>query len=90
MILLLGKYLNKINCRLITRYLLKLKPFLDANYAPFNDRHQYWFGVILVIKAIILLSSAIIPANGSHIIVFSIVIASCLLTFWGTMVFTEH
>ena len=39
LILLLGKYLNKINFRLITRHLLKLKPFLDANYAPFNDRH---------------------------------------------------
>ena len=89
LILLFGKYLNKINCRLITRYLLKLKPFLDANYAPFNDRHQYWFGVILVVKAVILLSSATIPANGAHIVVFSVVIASCLLTFWGNMVFTN-
>ena len=89
LILVFGKYLNKINCRLITRYLLKLKPFLDANYAPFNDRHQYWFGVILVVKAVILLSSATIPANGAHIVVFSVVIASCLLTFWGNMVFTH-
>ena len=87
LILLLGKYLNKINCRLVTRYLLKLKPFLDANYAPFNDRHQYWFGIILVIKAIILLSSATIPSNSSHIIVYSVAIASLLLTFWGSMVF---
>ena len=89
LILLLGRYLNKINCRLITHYLLKLKPFLDANYAPFNDRHQYWFGVILVIKAAILLSSATIPANGAHIVVFFIVITSWLLTFWGNMVFTD-
>ena len=89
LILLFGKYLNKINCCLITRYLLKLKPFLDANYAPFNDRHQHWFGVILVVKAVILLSSATIPANGEHIVVFSVAIASCLLTFWGNMVFTN-
>ena len=89
LILLFGKYLNKINCRLITRYLLKLKPFLDANYAPFNDQHQYWFGVILVVKAVILLSSATIPANGAHIVVFSVAIASCLLTFWGNMVFSD-
>ena len=84
LILLLGKYLHKINCRLITRYLLKLKPFLDANYAPFHDRHQYWFGVV---KAAILLSSATIPSNGAHIVVFSIAIASSVLTFWGHMVF---
>ena len=89
LILLFGKHLHKINCRLLARYLLKLKPFLDANYAPFNDCHQYWFGVILVVKAAILLSSATIPANGAHIVVFSVVIASWLLTFWGNVVFTN-
>ena len=87
LILLLGKYLHKINSRCITRYLLKLKPFLDANYAPFHDRHQYWFGVILVVKAIILLSSATIPSNGAHIVVFSVAISSAMLTFWGHVVF---
>ena len=85
--LLLGKYLHKINCRLMTRYLLKLKPFLDANYAPFQDHHQYWFGTILLIKAVILLSSATIPANAAHIVVFSIALSSFALTFWGHMVF---
>ena len=87
LVLLLGKYLHKINNRLITRYLLKLKPFLDANYAPFQDHHQYWFGSILIVKAVILLSSATIPANGAHIVVFSFVLLSFALTFWGHMVF---
>ena len=87
LVLLFGKYLHKINCSLITRYLLKLKPFLDANYAPFHDHHQYWFGVILVIKAVVLLSSATIPTNRAHIVVFSIAISSLVLTFWGNIVF---
>ena len=68
---------------------MKLKPFLDANYAPFHDRHQYWFGGILIVKATVLLSSAIIPANGAHVVVFSVALAALLLTFWGQMVFAK-
>ena len=87
LIILFGKYLHKINCYLITHYLLKLKPFLDANYAPFHDHHQYWFGVILFVKAIILVSSATIPANSAHIVVYSVAVASFVLLFWGNLVF---
>ena len=89
LLLLFGKYLHKINCRLLTRILIKLKPFLDANYAPFHDRHQYWFGGILIVKATVLLSSAIIPANAAHVVVFSVALAALLLTFWGQMVFAK-
>ena len=89
LLLLFGKYLHKINCCLLTRILMKLKPFLDANYAPFHDRHQYWFGGILIVKATVLLSSAIIPANGAHVVVFSVALAALLLTFWGQMVFAK-
>ena len=87
LILLFGKYLHKLNCHLISRYLLKLKPFLDANYAPFHDRHQYWFGVILVVKAVILFSSAIIPTSSGNIVVLSVALTTLLLTYWGHMVF---
>ena len=87
MLLLLGKYLHKVNCRLITRYLLNLKPFLDANYAPFHVGHQYWFGAILLVKAAILLSSATIPVRGAQSIVLSVAILSLVLLFWGNMVF---
>ena len=43
--------LHVMNCRLVSRNLLRLKPFLDANYAPLNDHHEYWFGMILLVKA---------------------------------------
>ena len=67
LLLLFGKYLHKVNWRLLTCILLKLKPFLDANYALLHDRHQYWFGMILIVKAVVLLSSAVSPANGAHV-----------------------
>ena len=45
LLLLLGQWLHRLKCHLITCLLLKLKPFLDAHHAPFKDRHLYWFGL---------------------------------------------
>ena len=81
LVLLLGKYLHKINNRLITRYLLKLKPFFDANYAPFHNHHQYWFGVILIVKAVILFSSAIIPSSSTRVLLVSVEMSSFALLY---------
>ena len=63
LLLFLGQWLHRFNCCIITRMLLKLKPFLDAHYAAFKDKHRYWFGVLLLARAAILLTSAIVPAN---------------------------
>ena len=66
LLLLLGRYLNLFKCRLVTRNLLRLKPFIDANYAPFNNHHQYWSGMTLLVKATVLLASATAPANSAY------------------------
>ena len=89
LILLLGRYLSIIRCRLITRNLLRLKPFLDANYAPLHHRYQYWFGVTLLVKATVLLASATAPANSAHIVVYSLAISSAILMFWGQKVYSN-
>ena len=35
----------------------KLKPFFDANFGLFKDKHQYWVGVMLLVQAILLLET---------------------------------
>ena len=30
-----------------------LKPFLDAYYGPFKDKHHYWVGVLLVVRGVL-------------------------------------
>ena len=57
--LLLGQWLHRFNCRLITRMLMKMKPFVDAYSAPFKDKHRYWFGALLIVRAAILLASGV-------------------------------
>ena len=77
LLLFLGQWLHRCNCGLITRMMMKIKPFLDAHYGPLNGNHRYRFGALLLVRAVILLISALIPANRANITVFSI--AVCVL-----------
>ena len=87
LLLFLGQWLHRFNCHLITRMLMKMKPFLDAYYAPFKDKHRYWFGALLLVRAAILLASALVPVNHSRIMVFSIALSAMLLPLWGQNVY---
>ena len=87
LLLLLGQWLHKLNYHIITHMLLNLKPFLDAHFAAFKDKHRYWFGFLLLIRAANLLISSIIPDNTTGIVEFSTAILSILLTFWGQKVY---
>ena len=90
LLLLLGQWLYKLDCRLITCMLLNLKPFLDAHFAAFKDNHRYWFGFLLLVRAANVLISAIIPDNTTGIFEFSTAILSILLTFWGQRVYRSN
>ena len=80
LLLFLGQWLHRCNCRLITRIMMKIKPLLDAHYGPLNGNHRYWFGALLLVRAVILLISALIPANRANTTVFSIVLCTLVLT----------
>ena len=79
LLLFLGQWLHRCNCRLITRMMMKIKPFLDAHYGPLKGNHRYWFGALLLVRAVILLISALIPANHTIITVFSINVCALVL-----------
>ena len=87
LLLLLGQWLHRLDCHLITHLLLKLKPFLDAHYAPFKDSHRYWFGLLLLARVATLLISAFINHNTAGIIEFSTALLCMVLTFWGQNVY---
>ena len=79
LLLFLGQWLHRCNCRLITRMMMKIKPFLDAHYGPLKGHHHYWFGALLLVRAVILLISAFVPANRANITVFSIAVCALVL-----------
>ena len=87
LLLFLGQWLQKFNCRLLVHALMKIKPFLDAHYAPLKSKHRYWFGTLLLARAAILVISALVPVNHSSIIVLCILITSAVLTHFGHLVY---
>ena len=79
LLLLLGQWLRKINHHYVTHALMKMKPFLDAHYGPLKDSHHYWFGFLLFVRVIILLISAVVPANNFSVFTLSMAIATGVL-----------
>ena len=48
------------------KWIMKLHPIYDAYFAPLKNKHQYWFGVLLLARGILLImfaSSFAIPQN---------------------------
>ena len=87
LLLFLGQWLQRCNCQFVVRMLLKIKPFLDAHYGPLKSKHHYWFGALLLVRATILLISALIPANHSSVIVLCISVIAAVLTQFGQLVY---
>ena len=87
LLLFLGQWLHRCNCHIITRMMMRIKPFLDAHYGPLKGNHRYWFGALLVVRAVILLISALIPTNRANITVFSIVVCALVLTGFSVGVY---
>ena len=89
LLLLVGQWLHRFNFRVVTRFLMMLKPLLDAHYASFKPRHHYWFGNLLIVRAAVLLTSAVIPSDNVRIVVFLIAMCSIVLTFLGQNVYRK-
>ena len=78
-LLFAGQWLYKCKLSVINRMLIKLKPFLDAHYGPLKDSHRYWFGALLLVRAVILLISALMIKDNFSVFIFSISVATFVL-----------
>ena len=87
LLLFLGQWLQRCNCRLVVNMLIKIKPFLDAHYGPVKSKHRYWFGALHLVRAVILLISALVPANRSTAVVLCILVSAAVLTHFGHLVY---
>ena len=84
------QWLHKLNCRVIIRLLIKMKPFLDAHYGSLTDHHRYWFGALLLVKATVLLLSALLPVDHTSVKILSVAISSTVLLFWTQVVYRNQ
>ena len=87
LLLFLGQWLHRCNSKLIVRMLAMIKPFLDAHYGPLKDNHRYWFGALLLVRATILLLSALIPADRSSVVALSVALSSVVVICFQLLVY---
>ena len=53
------QWLRRIDHYRPLNFLAKYKPIYDAYFAPLNDKHQYWFGTLLLAQGGLLLVSSL-------------------------------
>ena len=87
LLLFLGQWLYRCKFQLIARALLKIKPFMDAYHGPLKGNHRYWFGALLLIRAILLLMSALVPTNLSSVVIFSITVSAVSVACYAPFVY---
>ena len=52
-VLLFGQFLQRFTKYRALQLVVRLKPFFDAYFGPFKDRHRYWVGALLFIRGIL-------------------------------------
>ena len=65
---------------------LKMKSFLDAHHAPYKDRHRYWIGLLLVLRFILFLITAIVDMESPqdpHVNLLVIIVSTVLLAIFA-------
>ena len=66
-VLLLVQYLRKKAHHRLLCWFAKLKPLFDAYLGPFKDKHCYWVGVLLLVRAVLFIISAVNPNNAPKV-----------------------
>ena len=79
LLLSFGQWLAKCRYPVINHLLIKVKPLLDAYCGSSKDKHRYWFGTLLLIRAAIVLIATILPSNNRSGLVFTVALAALLL-----------
>ena len=77
--------LNKLRWLSWANY-VRMKSFLDAYHAPHKDRHRYWIGMLLVIRFVLFLISAIVDVKSPqdpYVNQLVIIICTSILGMWA-------
>ena len=79
-ILLFKQYLQKYTRYMFLRWIVRMKPFFDAYFGPFKDKHCYWVGILLLTRVVVLLMFAIVQDPNITLVAVNIVAALILLS----------
>ena len=64
------------------KWINKLIPVYDAYFSPLKDRHQYWFGTMLLVRGILLILLTVTSMANPELNVFILFLFIALLLFY--------
>ena len=67
LVLLLMQCIRKKTHHRTLRFFARKKPLFDAYLGPFKDKHCYWVGVMLLMRALLLVIHAVNPNNAPKV-----------------------
>ena len=81
-LLLLSQPLRKVSHLRPLKWINKLTPVYDAYFSPLMDKHQYWFGTMLLVRGILLVILTVTSATSPKLNVFILfLLVACLFFF---------
>ena len=82
LLLLFIQPLRRISHLRPLKWINKLAPVFDAYFFPLKDKHQYWFGTMLLVRAILMILLTIISAANPKLNMFMLFITIAILFFF--------
>jgi hypothetical protein len=92
LLLLLIQWIRRVSHYRLLRWTMRLNPFYDANFAPLKHKHQYWFGLLLLVRGIIFViftSNFSIP-NGINLLILLVCAGLLLFYMLSISVYKSH
>ena len=86
------QWIRRVSHYWFLRWTIRLNPFYDANFAPLKHKHQYWFGLLLLVRGIVFVTFASnfsIP-NGVNLLILIIFMGLLQFYMLATSVYKSH
>ena len=64
---------------------LELAPVYDTYFSPLKDKHQYWFGAMLLVRGILLILLTITSVDNPELSVFTLFLLIAFLLFFTSI-----
>ena len=81
-LLMFGYQLQALSGKKCFFWFNRLKPLLDAYYAPYNKKTRYWTGLLLLIRAILFISLVVIDQLDLSLILTSTLFTTVAVVSW--------
>ena len=81
-LLTLVQWLQRYSHKRVLRWMLKLKPFIDAHTGPYKDKHRYWPGFLLLVRAGMFFLFALTSQNNQRVNAALVTVVTICLIFY--------